>query len=150
MVKTNFLLDIGYFPTGLAETQEFVPSQNISPTFWETTQAQLGFNYDSQIEAFKEDLEFDTKGIARPLSFYFGLAGSVPPSLAMPEDFDSFKVKILDNATVLAEFVIPATNQTNAQGTTTYMQFPGTGFRASTALKFQIVTTATSVTLLHG
>jgi hypothetical protein len=59
-------------------------------------------------------------------------------------------VKILDNATVLAEFVIPATNQTNAQGTTTYMQFPGTGLRASTALKFQIVTTATSVTLLHG
>ena len=33
MVKTNFLLDIGYFPTGLAETNEFVPSQNISPTF---------------------------------------------------------------------------------------------------------------------
>ena len=59
-------------------------------------------------------------------------------------------VKILDNATVLAEFLIPATNQTNAQGMTTYMQFPGTGFRASTALKFQIVTTATSVTLLHG
>ena len=59
-------------------------------------------------------------------------------------------VKILDDATVLAEFLIPATNQTNAQGTTTYMQFPGTGFRASTALKFQIVTTATSVTLLHG
>ena len=59
-------------------------------------------------------------------------------------------VKILDNATVLAEFVIPATNQTNAQGTTTYMQFPGTGFRAQTSLKFEIVTTATSVTLLHG
>ena len=51
---------------------------------------------------------------------------------------------------MLAEFLIPATNQTNAQGMTTYMQFPGTGFRASTALKFQIVTTATSVTLLHG
>ena len=59
-------------------------------------------------------------------------------------------VKILDDATVLAEFLIPATNQTNAQGTTTYMQFPGTGLRASTALKFEIATTATSVTLLHG
>ena len=59
-------------------------------------------------------------------------------------------VKIKDDSTVLAEFLIPATNQTNAQGMTTYMQFPGTGFRASTALKFQIVTTATSVTLLHG
>jgi len=30
------------------------------------------------------------------------------------------------------------------------MQFPGTGFRAQTSLKFEIVTTATSVTLLHG
>ena len=59
-------------------------------------------------------------------------------------------VKIKDDSTVIGEFLIPATNQTNAQGTTTYMQFPGTGFRASTALKFQIVTTATSVTLLHG
>lgn len=92
MVKTNFLLDIGYFPTGLAETNEFVPSQNISPTFWETTQAQLGFNYDSQIEAFKEDLEFDTKGIARPAAYLFGLAGTVPPMLGQPEDFDQFKV----------------------------------------------------------
>ena len=59
-------------------------------------------------------------------------------------------VKILDDATVLAEFLIPATNTTNGPGSTTYMQFPGTGLRASTALKFQIVTTATSVTLLHG
>jgi len=91
MVKTNFLLDINYYPTGMSEIGEFVPNENISPTFWETTQAQLGFNYDSQIEAFKEDLEFDTKGIARPLSYYFGLAGSVPPTLGMPEDFDSFK-----------------------------------------------------------
>ncbi len=91
MVKTNFLLDINYYPTGMSEIGEFVPNENISPSFWETTQAQLGFNYDSQIEAFKEDLEFDTKGIARPLSYYFGLAGSVPPTLGMPEDFDSFK-----------------------------------------------------------
>ena len=59
-------------------------------------------------------------------------------------------VKIKDDSTVLAEFLIPATNQTNAQGIATYMQFPGTGFRAATALKFEIVTTATSVTLLHG
>ena len=59
-------------------------------------------------------------------------------------------VKIKDDTTVLAEFLIPATNQTNAQGITTYMQFPGTGFRAQTSLKFEIVTTATSVTLLHG
>ena len=59
-------------------------------------------------------------------------------------------VKILDDAAVLAEFLIPATNTTNGPGTTTYMQFPGTGFRAQTSLKFEIVTTATSVTLLHG
>ena len=59
-------------------------------------------------------------------------------------------VKIKDNTTVLAEFLIPATNTTNGPGTTTYMQFPGTGFRAQTSLKFEIVTTATSVTLLHG
>ena len=59
-------------------------------------------------------------------------------------------VKIKDNTTVLAEFLIPATNTTNGPGSTTYMQFPGTGFRAATALKFEIVTTATSVTLLHG
>ena len=59
-------------------------------------------------------------------------------------------VKIKDNTTVLAEFLIPATNTTNGPGTTTYMQFPGTGFRAETSLKFEIVTTATSVTLLHG
>ena len=59
-------------------------------------------------------------------------------------------VKILDDATVLAEFLIPATNTTNGPGSTTYMQFPGTGFRAQTSLKFEIVTTATSVTLLHG
>jgi hypothetical protein len=48
MVKTNFLLDINYYPTGMSEIGEFVPNENISPTFWETTQAQLGFNYDSQ------------------------------------------------------------------------------------------------------
>ena len=59
-------------------------------------------------------------------------------------------VKIKDNTTVLAEFLIPATNTTNVPGTTTYMQFPGTGFRAQTSLKFEIVTTATSVSLLHG
>ena len=59
-------------------------------------------------------------------------------------------VKIKDDSTVLAEFLIPATNTTNGPGSTTYMQFPGTGFRAQTALKFEIVTTATSVTLLHG
>ena len=59
-------------------------------------------------------------------------------------------VKIKDDSTVLAEFLIPATNTTNGPGSTLYMQFPGTGFRAQTALKFQIVTTATSVTLLHG
>ena len=51
---------------------------------------------------------------------------------------------------MLAEFLFPAANQTNAQGYTQYMQFPGTGLRAATALKLQIVTTATSVTLLHG
>ena len=59
-------------------------------------------------------------------------------------------VKILDNATVLGEFLFPASTQTNATGYTQYMQFPGTGLRASTSLKFEIVTTATSVTLLHG
>ena len=59
-------------------------------------------------------------------------------------------VKIKDDSTVLAEFLIPATNTTNGPGSTTYMQFPGTGFRAQTSLKFEIVTTATSVTLLHG
>ena len=59
-------------------------------------------------------------------------------------------VKIKDNTTVLAEFLIPATSTTNGPGSTTYMQFPGTGFRAQTSLKFEIVTTATSVTLLHG
>ena len=58
--------------------------------------------------------------------------------------------KIKDDSTVLAEFLIPATNTTNGPGSTTYMQFPGTGLRASTALKFEIATTATSVTLLHG
>jgi len=73
MSKTNFLLDINYYPTGMSEIGEFVPNENISPTFWQTTQAQLGFNYDSQIEAFKEDLQFDTKGIARPFTYYFGL-----------------------------------------------------------------------------
>ena len=45
-------------------------------------------------------------------------------------------VKILDNATVLAEFLFPAANQTNAQGYTQYMQFPGTGLRASD--KFEV------------
>ena len=59
-------------------------------------------------------------------------------------------VNIKDDSTVLAEFLIPATNTTNGPGSTTYMQFPGTGFRAATALKFEIATTATSVTLLHG
>ena len=59
-------------------------------------------------------------------------------------------VKIKDDSTVIGEFLIPATNTTNGPGSTTYMQFPGTGFRAQTSLKFEIVTTATSVTLLHG
>ena len=59
-------------------------------------------------------------------------------------------VKIKDDSTVIAEFLIPATNTTNGPGSTTYMQFPGTGLRASIALKFEIATTATSVTLLHG
>ena len=59
-------------------------------------------------------------------------------------------VTLQDDSTDVATFKVRATNNTNGAGMTEYIQFPGTGLRASTALKFQIVTTATSVTLLHG
>ena len=59
-------------------------------------------------------------------------------------------VTLQDDSTDVATFKVRATNTTNGPGSTTYMQFPGTGFRAQTSLKFEIVTTATSVTLLHG
>ena len=38
----------------------------------------FGFSYDSQFEAFNEDLEFNTKGFARPFSYYMGLIGMPP------------------------------------------------------------------------
>ena len=59
-------------------------------------------------------------------------------------------VKILDNATVLAEFLIPATNTTNGPGTTTYMQFPGTGIRCATNIKVTIADTVTFCTVIFG
>ena len=58
-------------------------------------------------------------------------------------------VKILDNATVLAEFLIPATNTTNGPGSTTYMQFPGTGLRCQTSGKCTL-TTIDEVTFFYG
>ena len=59
-------------------------------------------------------------------------------------------VKILDDATVLAEFLIPATNTTNGPGSTTYMQFPGTGIRCATSIKLTIATTVTFCTVIFG
>ena len=59
-------------------------------------------------------------------------------------------VKILDNATVLAEFLFPAANQTNAQGYTQYMQFPGTGIRCATSIKVTIASTVTFCTVIFG
>ena len=47
-------------------------------------------------------------------------------------------VKIKDDSTVLAEFLIPATNTTNGPGSTGIHAVSRTGFRASTALKFEL------------
>ena len=58
-------------------------------------------------------------------------------------------VKILDDATVLAEFLIPATNTTNGPGSTLYMQFPGTGIKADTKLTVSLGTIA-DVTFYFG
>ena len=59
-------------------------------------------------------------------------------------------VKILDDATVLAEFLIPATNTTNGPGSTTYMQFPGTGIRCATSIKVTIASAVTFCTVIFG
>ena len=59
-------------------------------------------------------------------------------------------VKILDDATVLAEFLIPATNNTNGAGVTEYIQFPGTGIRCATSIKLTIATTVTFCTVIFG
>lgn len=74
--KTDFLVNFNYRPSGLLQSEGFTPTEQLNPTFWDTTSAQLGHSYDSQFEAFMEDLQFNTKGFAKPFSYYFGLAGN--------------------------------------------------------------------------
>ena len=56
-------------------------------------------------------------------------------------------ITLEDNGSALAVFGTPDASSAPFVYNAT---FPGTGLRASTSLKFEIVTTATSVTLLHG
>ena len=81
---------------------------------------------------------------------FAGPARAVGIYLSKEKSLAASTVTLKDDSTVLAHFDVPATNNSVGAGITQYVQFPGTGFRASTALKFEIATTATSVTLLHG
>ena len=56
----------------MVDVEGFLPTEQLRPTFWESTQAMFGHNYDSQYEAFREDLEFNTKGYARPFIILHG------------------------------------------------------------------------------
>ena len=96
--KTEFLIDNAYRPSGLADIEGFLPTEQLAPSFWDSTQAMFGFSYDSQFEAFNEDLQFNTKGFARPFSYYMGLAGMPPVTYDglrnQPEEqnIDEFKI----------------------------------------------------------
>ena len=96
--KTDFLIDNSYLPSGMVDVEGFLPTEQLRPTFWESTQAMFGHNYDSQYEAFREDLEFNTKGYARPFMYYMGLIGQNRTQYggmlnigADEQDIDTFK-----------------------------------------------------------
>ena len=59
-------------------------------------------------------------------------------------------VKIKDDSTVIGEFLIPATNNTNGAGLPEYIQFRGTGIKWNTNLKLTIGTVVTFCTVIFG
>ena len=57
-------------------------------------------------------------------------------------------VTLQDDSTSVAVFT--ATTNTNGDGLTEYIQFPGTGIKCSTSLKLTIATTVTYCTVIFG
>ena len=70
--------------------------------------------------------------------------------MAQPKDTTASTVTILDNATAVAFFDLPATDDTSNKGAVTqYVQFPGTGIKCDTSLKVTL-SAATPVTVFYG
>jgi len=53
-------------------------------------------------------------------------------------------------STTVAEFTVRATTNTNGDGLTEYIQFPGTGIRCATSIKLTIGTAVTFCTVIFG
>ncbi len=59
-------------------------------------------------------------------------------------------VTLQDDSTTVAEFTVRATTNTNGDGLTEYIQFPGTGIRCATSIKLTIGTAVTFCTVIFG
>ena len=59
-------------------------------------------------------------------------------------------VTLQDDSTSVAVFTVRATNNTNGDGLTQYIQFPGTGIKCNTSLKLTIATAVTYCTVIFG
>ena len=59
-------------------------------------------------------------------------------------------VTLQDDSTTVAEFTVRATTNTNGDGLTEYIQFPGTGIRCATSIKLTIATAVTFCTVIFG
>ena len=68
---SNILIDQFYYPSGKPNFEGFTQRERLNPTFWETAKANFGFFYDSQLEAIKEDIEFNTLAVFNPVAKLF-------------------------------------------------------------------------------
>ena len=59
-------------------------------------------------------------------------------------------VTLQDDSTSVAVFTVRATTNTNGDGLTQYIQFPGTGIKCNTSLKLTIATAVTYCTVIFG
>ena len=70
--------------------------------------------------------------------------------MVQPKDLAASTVTIQDNATAVAIFDLPATDDaSNKAAITQYVQFPGTGIKCNTSLKVTL-SRATPVTVFYG
>lgn len=92
-VYSNILVDQFYYPSGEPNFKGFSQRERLNPTFWETTKAQFGFSYDSQYEAIKEDIGYNTLGIFNPIARLFDGADE---EQEFDPDFNPFEPELIE------------------------------------------------------
>ena len=89
---SNILIDQFYYPSGKPNFEGFTQRERLNPTFWETAKANFGFFYDSQLEAIKEDIEFNTLGVFNPVAKLFDGADE---EQEFDPDFNPFEPELI-------------------------------------------------------